>query len=271
VRLVSLLCVLGLIGLSRAAGAQDPSDGELLRKAEAAFGRGVAQRASPEKARPDFGEAARCYELLRRRGADNPDLYRNAGNAHLLAGELPEAILAYRRGLRCAPHDADLYESLKHARDQVHYGPEPRARPTGSPWLTWLPRIDRGYFLLAAFLLYALACVSVTRSLMVPNGGGGLNRAVLLLALAVAAAGVWTFVTARAAHEGSSPLVVIARDGVALSRGNGRSYPPNEQLPELHRGMEGRLLHRRGGWLQVEFPGGAVGWVPQAVAIVDEP
>jgi hypothetical protein len=35
--------------------------------------------------------------------------------------------------------------------------------------------------------------------------------------------------------------------------------------------MEARLLHRRGGWLQVEFPGGAVGWVPQAAALVDEP
>jgi hypothetical protein len=269
VRLVSLLCVLGLTGLSRAAGAPDPSDGELLRKAEAAFRRGVAQRASPEKARADFAEAARCYDLLRRRGADNADLYRNAGNAHLLAGDLPEAILAYRRGLRCAPHDADLYESLKHARDQVHYGPEPRARPTGGPWPVWLPRIDRGYFLLAAFLLYALACVSVTRSLMAPNGG--LHRAVLLLALAVAAAGLWTVVTVCAAHEARSPLVVIARDGVALSRGNGRSYPPNEQLPELHRGMEGRLLHRRGGWLQVELPGGAVGWIPQVAAVVDEP
>jgi tetratricopeptide (TPR) repeat protein len=270
VRLVSLLSVLALAALPRGVGASDPTDGELLQKAEAAFRRGVAKRADPDKARPDFAEAARCYGLLRGRGADNADLYRNAGNAHLLAGELPEAILAYRRGLRVAPHDADLAENLDYARDQVHYGPDNRVRPAGSPWPFLVPRLDRGIFLLAAFLLYALACIAVTRGLMASDGRG-LSGAAVLLALAVAAAGLWTYLTARARHDARSPLVVITRDGTALCRGNGRSYPPNEHLPELHRGMEARLLHRRGGWLQVEFPGGALGWVPQAAALVDEP
>jgi hypothetical protein len=35
--------------------------------------------------------------------------------------------------------------------------------------------------------------------------------------------------------------------------------------------MEARLLHRRGGWLQVRLPGGEVGWVPHAAALVDGP
>src|SRR5262249_22217050 len=157
-----------------------------------AFQRGVAKRAAPKEAAPDFAEAARCYELLRRHGADNADLYRNAGNAHLLAGQRPQAILAYRRGLRCAPHDEDLAERLQHARDQVEYGSDSQVRPTEQPWPAWLPRLDRGYFLLTAFLLYALACASVTRALTTA-AGRGLNLAALLLALAVAAAGLWTY------------------------------------------------------------------------------
>ena len=36
----------------------------------------------------------------------------------------------------------------------------------------------------------------------------------------------------------------------------------------LPRGAEVRELARRGGWMQVEIPGGAVGWVPLAAVIV---
>ena len=35
--------------------------------------------------------------MLRAQGASNADLYLNWGNAELLAGNLPQAILAYRR------------------------------------------------------------------------------------------------------------------------------------------------------------------------------
>jgi hypothetical protein len=34
--------------------------------------------------------------------------------------------------------------------------------------------------------------------------------------------------------------------------------------------MEARLLYRRGGWLQIELPAGAIGWVPQAAVLVGE-
>jgi tetratricopeptide (TPR) repeat protein len=266
---VSLLTALALAAGPGAEPGPVP-DAELLRQAEAAFRRGAAQRSDADKARQDFAEAARGYERLRRRGADNADLYRNQGNAYLLAGQLPEAVLAYRRGLRCAPHDGVLRDNLDYARDQVHYGPENRGRPDDPIWPAWLPRLDRALFLLTAFLLYGLACFHATRALLTADGRH-FSRAALLLALAVAAAGLWAYLTWRGWREAESPLVVIARDGVPLARGNGPSYPPNPQLPQLNRGMEARLLHRRGGWLQIELPGGAVGWVPQTAALVDEP
>ena len=267
--LVSLLTAL-VLAIGPGAEPQPATDAELLQRAEAAFRRGAAQRGDADKARQDFAEAAGCYERLRRRGADNADLYRNQGNAYLLAGQVPEAVLAYRRGLRCAPHDAGLRNNLEYARDQVHYGPENRGRPNDLIWPAWLPGIDRALFLLTAFLLYGLACFHATRALLTADGRF-LSRAALLLALAVAAAGLWTYLTWRGWREAERPLVVIARDGVPLARGNGPSYPPNAQLPQLNRGMEARLLHRRGGWLQVELPGGAIGWVSQTAALVDEP
>src|SRR5437773_1229663 len=83
-------------------------DDELARRAEEAFERGVARRQQGEKSRALFVEAARDFEELRRRGARNPMLQRNLGNAYLLADDLPRAILAYRCGLRLAPDDRAL-------------------------------------------------------------------------------------------------------------------------------------------------------------------
>ncbi len=261
-----------LLALGQSSGEpQALGDAELLRRAEAAFRAGAAQRADPEKARQAFAEAAHHYGLLRQRGADNADLYRNAGNAHLLAGELPEAILAYRRGLRCAPHDAELRANLEYARDQVLYvGPEGRGRPLADDWPSWMPPLDRGLFLMAAFLLYALACVSAVRGLLAGRDTG-LGQAAVLLALAVAAGGLWTYLTWRVSRDAGQPVMVVSAEEVPLWRGNGPTHEMHKTMPHLHRGMEGRLLHRRGGWLQVRLPGGEIGWLPQTAALVDGP
>ncbi len=64
------------------------------------------------------------------------------------------------------------------------------------------------------------------------------------------------------------PLVVIAEEGVLLRRGNGQSYPARFETP-LPRGAEGRLIHERGDWLQIELSGGEIGWVPRKYAVVD--
>src|SRR5262249_59513811 len=53
----------------------------------------------------------------------------------------------------------------------------------------------------------------------------------------------------------------IVREDVALRKGNATSYPARF-APKLPRGVEARELPRRGGWVQVELAGGAVGWLP---------
>jgi hypothetical protein len=262
-----------LIGLLANAPTEDVGalpDVEILKRAEEAFRQGVALRSTPEKARRTFAESAALYEVLRQRGADGADLLRNQGNAHLLADQLAHAILAYRRGLRQVPHDADLHERLEYARDQVAYpGPGSRGRPDAGDWPPWLPRLHPDLFLLLGFCLYALACVWATRWLMTRRAAL-LSRAAVVLALGAACAGVWGYLQWRAAREAAYPLVVIAEE-VPLRRGNGPSYPSHAELPLLQPGMEARRLHERGGWLQVELAGGEVGWVPRAAALVDAP
>src|SRR5262245_8328425 len=115
---------------------------DLLQQAEAAFQRGASAHGASADPRQAFREAANLYEQLRSEGVHNAAFYRTQGNAEFLAGNLPRAVLAYRRGLLLSPGDAGLRRCLAHAREQVAYpSPGPFARPPVEHWPPWLPRL----------------------------------------------------------------------------------------------------------------------------------
>lgn len=244
-----------------------PANEIVLRQAEAAFRAGVAERARPEQARTHFRAAADAYEVLRQAGSHNPDLAANQGHAALLAGDLPGAILAYRRGLRLAPQDARLRAALAYARAQVVYSSDSAlGRPALEHWPPWLPRPAPVQWFWLAALAYALGCAAGTRWLMVRRG----------LLVTGSALGVAALATAALLLEEESlrdtfrvPFVVVAEDGVLLRKGNGLAYPPRAEEP-LNRGVEARLLFTRGDWFQVELASGEIGWIPRAYALVEE-
>jgi len=244
----------------------DSSNEVLAEQGEAAFAEGVRLRHNADQARPHFHTAARCFEEIRRRGAHNPILYRNLGHAHLLAGELPEAILAYQRGLHLDPANSDLQQGLSAARSQVNYA-DGLGRPPESSRPPWLPLLRSEWLLAAAAVFYFLGCLTLTRWLMTRQpwlfrlGLPALGCAVVLTVLVVLA-------IRAEAQQAAHPLVVIAEDGVLLRRGNGLTFPPRYDSP-LNRGVEARLLFQRGDWLQIELPAGEVGWVPAGMALVD--
>jgi hypothetical protein len=254
--------------------ASDPvpsglSSAEVAARAEAAFNEGVARKDAAETARPHFHEAARLFDELRRRGASNPDLYRNLGNSQLLAGDLPGAILSYRRGLRLAPADRALRANLAGARELISYpslGALGRQPPDERP--PWLPRVRGDWYLRGAILCYALAWIGFTRWLMTRRG------ALLGLAAgALALAAVLTLLVVGAAREADAdtayPLVVIADDGVLVRKGDSLAFPPRYDAP-VNRGVEARRLFIRGDWLQIELAGGEVGWVRRDWVLLDE-
>ena len=244
------------------------SDVEIADRAEAAFREGTRLRQAADQARPHFRTAAGYFEELHCRGVSNALLSRNLGNAYLLAGDLPHAILSYRRGLEVAPQDRALEDSLARAREKVVY-PEGSAlgRPVADAWPPWLPRLSDGTVFAIAFGLYVLACLAGTCWLMVRRSvwlGVGLGS--LFIAVGLAAL---TVINARAGRQESArPLVVIADDGVLLRKGNGLTYPPRYETP-VNRGVEARLLFERGDWLQIELAGGEVGWVPRRYTLLD--
>ncbi len=244
------------------------TDREVLDRAETEFQEGVHLRAARDQAQPHFRNAAGYFEELRRRGAGNVALSRNLGNAYLLAGDLPRAILSYRRGLNLVPNDPDLRESLAEARERVVYPQSgDLGRPRSDDRPPWLPHVGSGWLMLAAVILYVLGCLGLTRWRMVRRERL-LTAGFFALVLAGALSG-WLVVRAAELRESEThPLVVIARDGVLLRRGNGMVFPPRYDTP-INRGVEGRMVFERGGWVQIELSGGEIGWVPRDAVLVD--
>jgi hypothetical protein len=241
---------------------------QLLERAESEFHAGRATRADRRQSRSHFARAAEAYEALRQRGYRNADLFRNEGNAYLLAGDLPRAILAYRRGLRLAPGDRQLRANLAAARAEVAIpSPGSFGRPPEEFWLSWVLRPRPAVALLGAVLAFSLYWVALTRYFMV--------RRFWLLKAALVALAAGLMLKSYALWESWNrvrdiphPLVVVARDGVVLRKGNGFSYPPRNPAP-LNRGVEAQELFMRGDWLQIRLTGGEVGWVPLADVLVD--
>jgi hypothetical protein len=265
------VCLL-LIGLLW-TGEDAASAEAVLQRAEAAFQDGLRQREQPEEARSAFRKAASLYERLRRQGAHNPDLYRNQGNAHFLAGELPEAILAYWRGRQLAPRDAGLRAGQDYARSLVV-----RSRPNAFEW----PDSEYGLWrLLGSWQLLCLVgmAVCLISSLLAALGrvcSTRLQRKPVFIfgivtMLAGLLLGLMLSSDADVRRELSlRPLVVIAEDKVPLRTGNGLSYPARPERPPLSRGEEAIQMSRRGDWLQIKLPKGEVGWVNRSSVLVDE-
>ncbi len=260
--------LMGVLVAVAVAATESVSDAEVLRQAEVAFRAGSEVRNHPAEARRLFREAATGYEKLRQRGCHNADLYRNQGNAYLLAGDLPQAILAYRRGLRLAPNDRILQVNLAYARNQVIY---PESSNLGRPRqdnFAWLPHLAPPVWLILYVVCYSLAWWGMARWLMTQQGR-------FLAAWITAFCGAALLATALAGdlwvqqQESLQPLVVVAEDGVLLRTGNGLAYPPRYETP-LNRGVEARSLFARGNWLHIELAGGQVGWVPRAYVLLDD-
>jgi tetratricopeptide (TPR) repeat protein len=244
-------------------------DAALLERAEAAFRAGSKAREHPEQARVFFHAAADRYEALQRRGIENPGLCSNLGKAALLAGDLPRAIRAYRRGLRLDPDDRSLLDDLAYARDQVQYPANTVTRPPADPWPSWLPRPADDVLLAVALAFYGVACLAATGWRM--DGRSSLRKlGVIAMALALVSGLRWGLRRWEALEQTQHPVVVMAAEATPLRTGNGLSYPGHKGLPSVSRGMEARLQFARGGWLQIEFPGGEVGWVQRAGVLIDE-
>lgn len=239
---------------------------ETLAAAEAAFADGVARRDDSEKARPAFSRAAAMYDVLWNQGFRTPELALNRSRAHRLAGNLPRAITALHEGLAAARFSRPLQVELEDARAAVQFPLDGelagQCRPP--PLRGISTRMSAADAWVVSGGLWLLACACAVRFIMTRNAAWVAFGTVWVCGL-LALGGLWVQDTRDRAKDESLPLLIVSADA-ALRRGNAVAYPARFDAI-LPKGAEVRELRRRGGWVQVQLPGGAVGWLPEGAVI----
>lgn len=215
-----------------------------------------------------YAEAAAVYDELVADGTDTPGLHRRRAQAHLLAGDLPMALLAYRVGRSRWPASGALRHGQEYARARVRWPDEGDLRSRAVPRE---PRFRPGRWVPLAYLQalaaagYVAACFGVAARL-IARRRGALRLAGVGFVLAAAAGWAALNESRRlAAFRGATFAVVDSVE--LLRRGNADAYPAVVETP-LPVGVEVTVRHRRGGWVHVELADGTLGWLPAGAVVV---
>lgn len=249
---IAILLALG------ALSAVEPAEKSAIQDFEA----GRNARDNGREARAAFAKAARGLDAAWDAGGPFPRSPRLAlarARSHYLAGNLPRALLAVHDGLALAPFDAELQAELRALRDTIAYpdvaDPPTRVRPDEPRGLR--SRVSPWDAFLGAAVFGLLAAVGGMRLLTTRPRWAWAVAIVGLIGLAVCGGIGWRIET-----DEPRGRVIVAADAI-LRRGNGVSFPARLPTP-LPKGAEVFEIARRGGWVQVELPGGATGWLPES-------
>ncbi len=258
----------GMILLMATLGGQEPAAkpgvAALLQQAHVGYEKGLAQRSHAQKARSHFQAAARCYESLwQNYHLQGPGLQRNRAQAHLLAGNLPQALRAYQEGRQFWPADRTLQAGQRYARKLVGVPRDAalaraiRPSPESFRLRRWVSLSTLQAGTLATYLLGWLGVAGIWRT------RSGFWWVTLLLAWSLAGLGVVSLTHEHQYQQQAvrMPWAVVAKDNLRLRQGNADAYPARFASP-LPVGTELRVLAQRGDWNQVMLPDQTIGWLP---------
>jgi tetratricopeptide (TPR) repeat protein len=201
-----------------------------------------------------FSEAAAAYEQIITNGAVSPVLYFNLGNAHFKAGQIGDAITAYRQAERLTPRDPDLRANLRFAQNRVQ-GPTLKTT-AGQRWL--------GTLSLNEWTWLGIAGIWLTLSLLIARQ----IKPALVPALKnwtwLSAAGtvVLFICLALAAPQNSTDRVAIVTVAEVMVRNSPLDEAPSSFT--AHDGAELRVLDHKDEWVQVTDDARHFGWVKRS-------
>lgn len=219
-------------------------------------------RAAATAANPSQRIAA--FDSLLATGKSSPELYLALGNAHVEAGALGSAILAYERGLRLNPGNEVIKNNLAFTRQQA--GIERLALPDfflARWWRGLGAALGAGTLFWLAMLFWWLAVAGAIawylrrdrmnekqRFALLPGAG-----ICLLLAVVCYAAG-----DSRNAFLNNDTEVVLTQNQADLRVAPG----PQATLEKtLSQGLKMRVIDENQGYLKVVLDDGAQGWLPE--------
>ena len=226
---------------------------ELLSEAEAAYA-DAAALSGDVGADGAYLRAAAAYAAVIEAGANSAALQRNLGNALFAAGELGEAMVAYRRAERIDPSDRRVREALAVARGRVRTAVEEGTRSRAEGALLWwrggVPRAWLAWGGLAGWSVIWLGLLWKARGGPVVVAAGALVAFVGIGSLA-----------AEWALSGRGEVVVV-EDGVVARTGPDEAVYDAAFNEAVREGVEGVVIERREGWSRVRLRSGQEGWFP---------
>lgn len=198
-----------------------------------------------------FSEAAGVYEQIITNGTISSVLYFNLGNAHFKAGQLGQAIAAYRQAERLTPRDPDVRANLRFALNRVQ-GPTLKST-AGQRWL--------GTLSLNEWTVLGFAGIWLTLGLLVARQ--------IKPAMAPALK-TWTWLSAGGTAVLFICLALVLPQNtpgriaiVTVTDATVRNSPLDEAPGSFtaHDGAELRVLDHKDEWVQVTDDAQRFGWV----------
>ncbi len=205
-----------------------------------------------------FSDAAATYEKLALSGQTSAALFFNLGNSYFKAGQLGQAIAAYRQADQLAPRDADVRANLQFARRQV-------AMPTLEParWQQALANLTLNeWTLLSAVAMWILFLLLAARQWW-PNTRGPFRNYVRLMSVAVVILG-GCLAAAYYQNRVYRRAIVITRDAVVRLGPLGES----QEAFTVHDGAELQVNDQKDDWLAVSAGPGRFGWIRRSQVVL---
>ncbi len=211
---------------------------------------------------------AQCTQLRRETPSPGVRLCLNEGNAAVLAGDWPHALLAFRLAQRQAPNNREVNERVSALSARLLIADQPPGQADlAAAALATNAYLRISFWLLAAFL-YGAGWLQIAHSIWdhYPANVGAASIAILA-AIGLVVGIFWA--EGYRARQLEQPLAVIRVGEAGLLReGNGLSYPAVTD-ERLRPGTEAVVLGRRGDWLHLRTKGGLVGWAPTRAVVVE--
>jgi tetratricopeptide (TPR) repeat protein len=231
----------------------------VLQEAQIAYDAGITlQTADPVASKESFRRSAERFQVLVHDGIENGKLWYNLGNAQLQAGEIGEAIGAYRSAQRYIPSDGRVTANLQHARSKVS-NPIKSESTTSilkrlAFWHDSLPTQLR----LTIGIIFWFGCWSIV-SVRLFRTIPGFKTASISLGCAALALGISVGADIVDQHQDHG---VLTANEVIVRKGNGVNYAPMLKDP-IHEGIEFDIIEKRPDWLHIKLPNGSTGWIQE--------
>ena len=222
------------------AGSAFAASDETFAQAQAAYDSGR------------YAEASMLYEEMIRDGISNFEVEYNLANAVFKNGDLPQAVLYYRKAWYQAPRDPDIRANMRFALNAAGAA-EPKATAFGKVFnlfskTAWLRVAIGSYVFLTVLLLLGMLIRAAKRTL---------KKASLLPAtvILIAAGGWWHW------HQlQTNPEWVVVKSGATALFGpvDGSTAHYNLPLAAIVRQTSSNAK----GWVEIKYDG-KIGWLKQ--------